>query len=99
VIDARLQDVMAEVANKVAGLPDSHPEEDQLHLANQLRPSAAVISMGLDIIKTDVSQQKQQLDHSIERIEFFLRVSEVYLSLVGCRKNTYLSLERGALNS
>ncbi len=90
VIDTRVQDVMTEVANKVAGLPDSHPEEEQLHLANQLRSSAAVISMGLDIIKTDVSQQKQELAHSIERIENLL------LEVVN---NLKIALIRGYINN
>lgn len=90
VIKTRVRDVIAEVANKVAGLPDGHLEEEQLHLANQLRSSAAVISMGLDIIETNVSQQKQQLPHSIERIEN---------SLLEVVNNLKIALIRGYINN
>lgn len=69
VIDAKIWDVMTEIANKIAGLPHNYPEEEQLQLANQLRHSASVISLGLEIIKANISQQKQESTGQIERME------------------------------
>jgi len=67
VIDAKAGDLITKVTEKVAGLADNYPEGEQLHLANQLRYSASVISIGLDIIKTNLSQQ--EFTRRIERIE------------------------------
>ena len=69
VIDTKAGDLITKVADKVGGLADNYPEEEQLHLANQLRYSASVISLALDIIKTNVSQQKQEFIRCIDRIE------------------------------
>lgn len=68
-MDTKVWDCLTEVANKIATLADNHPEKEQFHLANQLRFSASIISMGLDIIKTNESQQKQVFTRRIEIIE------------------------------
>lgn len=68
-LDAKAWGSIIEVANKIAGLPGNHTEKDPLHLANQLRCSAAVISLGLDIVKTDAGHQKQAFTRRIEMIE------------------------------
>ena len=86
VIDAKVWDLLTEVTDKVAGLADNCPEEEQLHLANQLRFSALFISMGLDMIKAKVSEQKQEFTRRIERIE---------LSLLKVINNLKIALIRG----
>ena len=69
VIDRKAGDLITQVAEKVAGLADSYPEEEQLHLGNQLRYSACVISTGVDIIKTGAGRQKKEFTGGIKRIE------------------------------
>ena len=64
-----LGDLIIELANKIAGLPDKHSEKEQLLLANQLRSSAAVIALGLDIIKTNADQERQEFTRPIKRVE------------------------------
>ena len=68
-IDTKAGDLMIKVAEKLASLADNYPEEEQLHLANQLRDSASVISPGRAIIKPDLPQQKGEFTRRIKRIE------------------------------
>lgn len=93
VIDTKGGALIAKVAHKVADLADNYPEEEQLHLANQLRYSASVISLGLDIIKTNVSPQKQEFTCRIEMIENSLLeiINDLKIALIRgyIKKNDY----------
>lgn len=93
VIDAKVWDLLTKVTDKVAGLADNCPEEEQLHLANQLRFSALFISMGLDMIKAKVSEQKQEFTRRIERIEHSLLkvINNLKIALIRgyIKKNEY----------
>lgn len=54
VANIEVQDLLSKTVNKVSSLADSYPEEEQLHLANQLRYSASAISMGLDVVSEGI---------------------------------------------
>ena len=68
-IETKIGDLITRLGNKVADLAANYPEEEQLHLANQLRDSASAISRGLDIIKTNQGQPKPEFTRRIEQIE------------------------------
>jgi len=69
VTNIEVRDLLTKTVNKVSSLADNYPEEEQLHLANQLRYSASVISMGLDVIKVDPGKQEGAFIYRTERIE------------------------------
>lgn len=56
VIDTKSGDLITKVTDKVATLAHNYPKEENFHFPNQLRYFASAISLGLDIIKANVSQ-------------------------------------------